>query len=86
MGTPAKDDDKKGAVRDAYVKAKTREEFEKLLRADRRVKFLSPALIFIFIRVALLLWDLWKAKCIAVPTDADFAEHLSLDPPETRES
>lgn len=84
MGTPA--DDRKGAVRDAYVKAKTREEFEALLRTDRRVKFLSPALIFILIRVALLLWDLWKAKGIAVPTDADFAEHLSLDPPETRES
>ena len=77
--------DKRGAVLDAYAKAKNREEFEALLRADRRVKFLSPALIFLFIRVALLLWDLWRAKGIKVPTDADFAEHLSLDPPETRE-
>lgn len=42
-----------------------RVEFERLLRADNRVKMIDPMLIILFIRVAMLVFEYFRNKPVS---------------------
>lgn len=64
------------AIAEAYAKSNgDRREFERLLREDHRVKFLSPMMIAMIIYYAIRLWILWKSKGIHSPSEEHFQLH-----------
>lgn len=70
----------KDAIREAYAKANgDRREFERLLREDHRVKFLSPMMIAMIVYYAIRLWILWKSKGVHNPSE----EHFQLSEDES---
>lgn len=64
------------AIREAYEKANgDRAEFERLVREDNRVKFLSPMMIAAIVYYAIRLWILWSTRKVRDLSD----EHFNLD-------
>lgn len=70
------------AIAEAYIEADgDREKFIEIVKADKRVKFLSPFMILAVVRIALLLWDIWRSAKVSNPNEG---VQLSIEELESR--